>query len=88
MVLSRREEDERANDAVTTSVVVAAHVATLMEARRRALTAAQIHRPWYRGSVPGQLANRPRNFALGFQCILRDIFGVEGLPPVSRPRAV
>jgi len=69
-------------DDATTSVVVAAHVATLLEARRRALAAAQIHRPRYRGSVPGRIPNRPRNFALGLQCILRDFFGVDGLPPV------
>jgi len=82
MALSGWEEDEGANDDVTTSVVVAAHVATLLETRRRALAAAQIHRPRYRGSVPGRIPNRPRNFALGLQCILRDYFGVDGLPPV------
>jgi len=28
------------------------------------------------------LPNRPRNFELGLQCILRDYFGVDGLPRV------
>jgi len=82
MALSGREEDEGANDDATTSVVVAAHVATSLEARRRALAAAKIHRPRYRGPVPGRISNRPRNFALGLQCILSDYFGVDGLPPV------
>jgi len=82
MTISGWEEDEGVNDDVTTAVVVAAHVATLLESRRRALAAAQVHRPRYRGSVPGRLANRPRNFELGLQCILRDYFGVDGLPPV------
>jgi len=82
MTLTGWEEDEGANNDVTTSVVVAAHVATLLEARRRALVAAQIHRPRYRGSVPGRLENRLRNFSPGLQCILRDYFSVDGLPPV------
>ena len=82
MTVSGWEEDEGLNDDVTTAVVVAAHVATLLDSRRRALAAAQVHRPRYRGSVPGRLANRPRNFELGLQCILRDSFGVDGLPPV------
>jgi len=70
---------------VTTSVVVAAHVASLLESRRRTLAAARVHRPRYRGSVPGLLASRPRNFELGLQCILRDYFGLDGLPPVFGP---
>jgi len=74
------EENEGDNEDGTTSVVVAAHVTTLLEARRRALSAAQIHRPRYRGSVPGRIFNRPRNFALRLQCILRNYFGVDGLP--------
>jgi len=82
VALSGWEEDEGANDGATKLVVVAAHVATLLEARRRALAAAQIHRPRYRGSVPGRIPNRPRNLALGLQCVLRDYFGVDGLPPV------
>jgi len=82
MTVSGWEEDEGANDDVTTSEVVAAHVASLLEMRRRALAAARVHRPRYRGSVPGRLANRPRNFELGLQCILRDYFGLDGVPPV------
>ena len=82
MALSGWEEDKGANDDVTTSVVVAAHAATSLEARRRALAAAQIHRPRYRGSVPGRIPHRPRNFALGLHCILREYFGVDGLATV------
>jgi len=82
MTLTGWKEDEGENNDVTTSVVVAAHVATILEARRRALAAAQIHRPRYRGSVPGRLANRPGNFSPGLQCILRDYFGADGLRPV------
>ena len=82
MTVSGWEEGEGANDDVTTSVEVAAHVASLLESRRRALAAARVHRPRYRGSVPGRLPNRPRNFELGLQCILRDYFGLDGLPPV------
>jgi len=77
------EEDEGVTDDVTTAVVVAAHVATLLESRRRALAAAQGHRQRYRGSVPGRLANRQRNFELGLQCIFRNYVGVTAWPRFS-----
>jgi len=47
MTMSGWEKDEGVNDDVTTAVVVAAHVATLLDSRRRALAAAQVHRPLY-----------------------------------------
>jgi len=82
MTVSGWEEDQGANDDVTTSVVVAAHVASLLESRRRALAAARVLRPRYQGSVPCRLANRPHTFDLGLHCILRDYSGLDGLLPV------
>ena len=76
------EGEKGGNDDVATSAVVAAHVATLLEWRRRAMAARRVQRPRYRGSTPGRAANRPRNFELGLHSILRDYFGVDGLPPV------
>ena len=64
MAVSGWEEDEGVNDDVTNAVVATAHVATLLAARRRALAAARVHRPRYRGSVPGRLPNRPRILSL------------------------
>jgi len=34
------------------------------------------------GSCPGRRPNRPRDFDLGAHAILRDYFGVDGVPPV------
>jgi len=82
MSMSGWEGDEGGNDDVTTAAVVAAHVATLLEWRRRARLAVRVQRPRYRGSTPGRVPNKPRNFELGLHCILRDYFGVDGLPPV------
>jgi len=75
------EGEKGGNDDVATSAVVAAHVATLLEWRRRAMAPRRVQRPRYRGSTPGQAANKPRNFELGLHSILRDYVGVDGLPP-------
>jgi len=82
MSLSGWEEEEGGNDNVAMSAVVAAHVATLLEWRRRAMAARRVQRPQYRGSTPGRARNRPRKFEPRLHSILRDYFGVDGLPPV------
>ena len=75
-------QGEDANDDITVASVVAAHVATLLTWRRREIAARAVHRPRYRGSIPGRAGNRPRDFELGLKCILRDYFGLDGVPPV------
>jgi len=86
MSLGGWEGEEGCNDDVATSAIVAAHAATLPEWCRRGMAARRVQRPRYRGSTPGRAANRPRNFELGLHSILRDYFGVDGLPPVYGPR--
>jgi len=49
---------------------------------QRSILDPELRQEQYRGSVPGRLANRPRNLELGLQCILREYFGDDGLPPV------
>jgi len=82
MSLGGWEGEEGGNDDVATSAVVAVHVATLLEWRRRAMAARRVQRQRYRGSTPGRAANKRCNLELGLHSILRDYFGVDGLPPV------
>jgi len=84
--LSGWDWEEMGNDDVATSAVVAAHVATLLEWRRRAMTARCVQRPRYRDSTPGRAGDRPRSFELGLHSILRDYFGVDGLLQVHGSR--
>jgi len=70
------------NDDLTTATVVASLRATLLLLRKRRRASRMVERPRYRGSLSGRAANRPRDFAVGLHGILRDYFGVDGLPPV------
>jgi len=82
MSLSGWEGEGGGNDDVATSAVAAEHAGTLLDWCRRAVAARRVQRPRYRGSTPGRVANRPRNFELGLHSILRDYVGVDGLAPV------
>ena len=54
---------------------------------RRHARAQRIARHWkYRGSTAGRRGNKRRAFAAGLQGILRDYFGVGGLPPIYDER--
>jgi len=86
MSLSGWEGEERGKEDVTTSAVVAAHVANLLEWRCRAMAARRVQRPRYRGCTPGRACNGPLNFELGVHSILRDCCRVDVLPPVHGMR--
>ena len=74
------------DDGADVAAVVQAHVNVLMAVRRRA-RAQRIARQWrYRGSTTGRRGNKRRDFAAGLQGILRDYFGVGGLPPIYDER--
>jgi len=70
------------DDGADVAAVFQAHVNVLMAVRRRA-RAQRIARQWrYRGSTTERRGNKRRDFAAGLQGILRDYFGVGGLPPI------
>jgi len=74
------------DNGVDVAEVVQAHVNVLMAVRRRP-RAQRFARQWrYRGSTTGRRGNKRRDIAAGLQCILRDYFGVGGLPPIYDER--
>jgi len=65
---------------------VHAHVNVVMAARRRARARRIARRRQYHGSTAGRRGNKRRDFAAGVHNILRDYFGVGGLPPIYDER--
>jgi len=61
---------------------VAGHLHALRHLRKRARGSRVHRRPRYVGSVPGRRPNKWRNFRSRLRAILRDIFGLNGEPPV------
>ena len=70
------------DDGADAAAVVQAHVHVLMAVRRRARTQRIARQSRCRGSTTGRRGNKLRDFAAGLQGILRDYFGVRGLPPI------
>jgi len=75
-------EDDRADVAA----VLHAHVNVVMAVRRRARARRIARRRQYHGSTSGRRGNKRRDFAAGVHNILRDYFGVGGLPPIYDER--
>jgi len=74
------------DDGADVAAVVHAHVNVVMAARRRARARRIARRRQYHGSTAGRRGNKRRDFAAGVHNILRDYFGVGGLPPIYDER--
>jgi len=70
------------DDGDDVAAVVHAHVNVVMAARQRARARRIARRRQYHGSTAGRCGNKRRDFAAGVHNILRDYFGVGGLPPI------
>jgi len=75
-----------ADDGADVAAVVHAHVKVLMAGRRRARARRIARRRKYHGSTAGRRGNKRRDFAARVHNILRDYFGVGGLPPIYDER--
>jgi len=74
------------DDGADVAAVVHAHVNVLMAVRRRARARRIARRRQYHGSTAGRRGNKRRDFSAGVHNILREYFGVGGLPPIYDER--
>jgi len=73
-------------DGADVTAVVHTPVNVLMAVRRRARARRIARRRQYHGSTAGRRGNKRRDFAAGVYNILRDYFGVGGLPHIYDER--
>jgi len=70
------------DDGADVAAVVHAQVNVVMAVRQCSRARRISRRPQYHGSTAGRRRNKRRDFAAGVHNILRDYFGVGGMPPI------